>query len=285
MASATDEGLTGSAQYDSCLIVQSGNKHLIGVNTTPTLIVTSSDIQTNTINERTASNGVLVASVLCKAGDITLSNNSAQAITCVAASSGNDGNALTVSAGDGNGTDKQGGALALAPGKSTGTGQSIARIRRLTGGSATGSGLNSVTDALIVPSQLFISGTGITTTPIFEVSLAAEEAWAGLVSITLSVNGVRSGVTIAMALSSIWHTCAINRNGTVTATQGVVGTDRVIASSETVTVTTTNTPGTAKCTFNLVITPNKAAWSSGTFKVGLAFLAGTTSTAGITMLK
>jgi hypothetical protein len=102
----------------------------------------------------------------------------------IASSTSDVGGALEIKAGDGNGTDQNGGATSVYPGKSTGTGLSCVRLGRNGRAASTGSTLNAVQDGLIVACEKVLSTESITS--FFEVAVADNTMGGGHIDFTIT---------------------------------------------------------------------------------------------------
>ncbi len=127
--------------------------------------------------------------------DLTFASGASRAVTVGQAASGNNGNQLTVSAGGGNGTDKNGGNLVLTGGTPTGTGTSSIVVKSNTNDSTSAFQIQNAagTTALLTAdttNQRISVGSGGTATGQLYVSGSAPTSAVGSIALSAQNRGL-----------------------------------------------------------------------------------------------
>lgn len=160
------------------------------------------------------------------------------------------GNALTVQAGGATSgaTDKAGGDLILAPGLSTGTGNTKVRIQAATKAGSTGSSDNTLVDRLVITGSKPLTDAA---TSLFEIALPTLAMAGGMLMWTIEA----TDGTDMQAYSGITTFAGVNKGGTYT-TQVTSDTnnDAKAVSAGTLTATFAISNGTNKITMQ--VTPS-----------------------------
>lgn len=161
------------------------------------------DLQTGSVSKFKVNN----------AGNITINGDTEKSLTVNRHLTSNTaGNNLTIQSGGATSgaTDKDSGALILANGLSTGTGKSSTKIQRLSRAASTGTTDNTLSDALIIPSEFNL--TDASANSLFECALATLGMVGGTINFTiLATDGTDMQVYTGVAIFA-----AVNKGGTYT---------------------------------------------------------------------
>ena len=184
---------------------------------------------------------------------LSLGGNSARTIWMERHTTSNTaGNTLTIQSGGATSgaTDKDGGMLLLNLGLSTGTGKGSTRIQRLTRAAATGTGDNSIIDAICVMAEKSITAEG--SVNLFEVALPSGGMCAGSVSFQILATDGTDFQSHACSLNY----AAVNKAGVYTSQiveAPIAGSADANSTGVAITDTWAITSGTNKITISVTI--------------------------------